>query len=196
MGLISKPDLRKVTTTVFDALHPLMGDGVLIQTVHCNPKEKPSDTTLESFRFFPHTVENGCLYRKNKMIGNGKGLDSFCDDHAILECEVSELTTQVRDHTQFRKYRWSESFEGADDQDVDLEQDDKDPNRYRLIVRLTHITAHDGALVKETLFSFAGPWVTASSVMSGATLAHNAWKNHDTEGFFAKFPGVNCHCKL
>jgi hypothetical protein len=196
MGLINKPDLRKVTTTVYDDTHPEMGEGIIIHTIHCNPKENPTSSTEESFRFFPNKIENGMLYRKSRPLGNGKGLDSFVDDHKFEATEVSELIAQVQDYTNFRKYRWNESTVGADDQDVNLEQDDLDPTRYRIIVRVTHKTGHKGNVIKNTPFVFVGPWVTAPSAAVGSELAFKAWKNHKTEGFFAKFPGVTCHCDL
>lgn len=194
MSIISKPDLRAQTKIVYDTIHPTKGEGIIINVIHCNPKEKPKAIDLESFRFFPNNIPSGFIYQKSQPYGTGTGLDKFCDEHGLEDVELSELITRVTDYTSFKKYRWHDTVEGLGDSDVDLEQDDKNSNRYRLHVRVIHTTGHNGVLVKETPFTFSGPWITASSVEHGIGLAWNAWKNHSELGFFATFPGCNCHC--
>lgn len=173
----------------YDATQDLLGDGLLIEIIHCSPDLKdaiPSGTKV-SYRFFPDKIQDGMIYSPvdRNAAYSEDSLDSFLSSYNFSDCEDNDVSImRVRDFTWFKDYNYMVGDQaGHEDNDVRFLTNDQ--GFVRALVRVTHRTGNgiDNRVARQRQWIEEGPFINGSQLD-----AMSAWR----ASFFTKFPGVNC----
>lgn len=174
-----------VITNLYTSAHPVMQEGIVIETIHAYRDASPEPSTPTSVRFFAKDIAMGALYTGQRLYGDGTLL-SECEtlweleDLEIFEIVNPEDYMSVNDFNEFHPWDWDEAK---------VEQDDNDQYRWRLHVTLKHSeTRGRRVLIKTTEFTHTTAWITSPSQRAAEGRLRELFKSE----FFAKFQG----CKL
>lgn len=183
--LTTKPLNDGVITNLYDATHPVMGDGIVIETIKVYQDKEPEADTPTSVRFFPKDIKNGALYSGQRVFGQGELLDECADAWELEDVEPHEIKDvddylSVNDFNEFHDWDWSTAK---------VERSDIDATRWRLHVKIRHTeTRGRRRLIKETKWTWTTKWIQAPSQETAEAALRTSFKKE----FFDKFQG----CKM
>ena len=186
MAILSTTPLNDgVITNLYTATHPVMGDGIVIETIRCYRNEEPKANTPTSIRFFPKDITRGALYSGQLLYSDGCQLNEWSDIWELEDVEPREIQGPedyigVNDFNEFHPWDWNDST---------VEQDDDDQYRWRLHVNVRHTeTRGRRRLIQDRTWTHTTGWITAPSQRAAEALLKDKFKSE----FFDKFQG----CKM
>ncbi len=141
-----------VQTKLYDASHPEMGEGLVIEVVDERKGKDPAPGSASSVRFFPTDIKEGALYSGQLSYGDGTNVATFAELWELEDVEPCEDTESrsVNDFNEFHPWDWNTSV---------IEEDDDNAGHYRISVAIKHTeTRGRRVLVKTTAWSYTTDW--------------------------------------